>query len=180
VQRPSSIRYTYEDYLSIPEGTSGRHEIVDGALFVTSSPSFRHQQVLSNLMWILGGLVLEHHLGKVVPGPLTVHLRDELVLEPDLLFIRAERLDVIGADGRLHGPPDLVVEILSPSNRSYDRDLKRKHYLENGVHELWIVDADEHTVEVWRPAEPEPARDALVWSVGAHRFDLELAEVFRS
>ena len=49
-------------------------------------------------------------------------------------------------------PPDLVVEVLSPSNRSYDRNLKRRRYLELGVPELWIVDADERTIEVWRPS----------------------------
>jgi Uma2 family endonuclease len=180
--RPASIRYTYQDYCSTPEDPSRRYEIVDGELFVTAAPRARHQEVVANLVRVLSGPAWKHGLGKVLPGPLTVHLHDELVLEPDLLFIRTERLDIIGADGRVHGPPDLVVEILSPSNRSYDRNLKRKHYLEHGVAELWIVDADEHTVAVWRPGtdEPEVPDDTLVWRVGGRRFEIELAEVFRS
>jgi Uma2 family endonuclease len=57
----------------------------------------------------------------------------------------------------------------------------RYTYLENGVPELWIADTDEGTVEVCRPgaAEPEVARDALVWSVGEHRFEIGMTEIFR-
>jgi Uma2 family endonuclease len=181
VPRPAPLRYTYEDYLSTPEDGLRRYEIVDGELFVTAARRFRHQQIAMNVGRLLATLAIEHGLGEVVAGPVTVHLHDELVLEPDLLLIRAERLDVIGADGRVHGPPDLVVEILSPSNQAYDRNLKRKHYLENGVPEIWVVDADERTVEVWRPeaAQPEVARDVLVWRVGEHRFEIEMTEVFR-
>jgi len=182
VPRPSTIRYTWADYLSTPEDTSRRYEIVDGELFVTAAPRFRHQQVVSNLIELLRGFTRPLRLGEVVPGPITVHLHDELVVEPDLIFIRADRLGIVGPEGRVEGPPDLAVEILSPSNRSYDRNLKRKHYLENGIPELWILDADEHTVEVWKPGAKGPAvvHDVLEWRVSGHRFEISLEEVFRS
>jgi len=182
VQRPSTIRYTYADYLSVPEDTSRRYEIVDGELFVTAAPRFRHQRVTTNLVRLLGDLAEEHGLGEVVGGPITVHLHDELVVEPDVLFIRADRLGIVDPEGGVEGPPDLVVEVLSPSNRDYDRNLKRKHYLENGVAELWILDADERTVEVWRAgsAAAEQVRDVLLWRVAGHRFEISLADVFRS
>lgn len=179
--RPTAIRYTWTDYLSTPEDTSRRYEIVDGELFVTAAPRPRHQQVVANLLRVLAALAEAHDLGEVLPGPITVHLHDELVVEPDLVFIARERLGILDPDRGAEGPPDLVVEILSPSNRSYDRNLKRKHYLENGVAELWILDADEHTVDVWRPGEAEAAvvRDVLVWSVAGHRFEIATEEVFR-
>jgi Uma2 family endonuclease len=75
-----------------------------------------------------------------------------------------------------------VVEVLSPTTATYDRNLKRKRYLDEGVPELWIVDADEHTIAVWRAGsdEPEVVRDTLVWTVGDRRLQIALAEVFRS
>ena len=177
---PATIRYTYQDHQSIPEDHR-RHEIIDGALYVTPTPRLNHQFVARNLMGLLDAGAREHGLGMVV-GPITVHLHDELVLEPDLVFVRADRMDIADPEGDVHGPPDLVVEILSPaSTESYDRNLKRKRYLENGVAELWLVDIDERSVDIWRPGAdaPEVVTDVLEWSVDEHRFEIPLAEVFR-
>ena len=175
------IRYTYEDYLSIPEDPSHRHEIIDGDLYVTPTPRFRHQQVVMSIARIVANLCVEHGLGEVVGSPITVHLLDDRVMEPDVTFVRAGRLSIIGSDGQLHGPPDLVVEVLSPSSRDYDRSLKRKRYLASDVPELWIVDADEDAVEVWRPGLEEPERPVgtIEWRVGERTFEIPLAEVFR-
>ena len=79
-------------------------------------------------------------------------------------------------------PHDLVVEILSPSNRDDDRSLKRKRYLSGGVPELWIVDADENAIDVWRPGlvEPERPRGAVTWDAGERTFEVVLDDVFQS
>ena len=176
----STIRYTYQDYLGIPEDTSRRYEIVDGELFVTPTPRFRHQEVVTSLAHILRGLSDEHGLGKVVVGPITVRLHDELVLEPDVAFVSTDRLDIVDPEGIIDGAPDLVVEVLSPSNRTYDRNLKRKRYLDNGVSEVWIVDADERTIEVWRPGADRAVitGESLSWKVGDRRLDIQLMKVF--
>jgi len=178
----AQVRYTYQDYLTIPEDTSRRHEIVDGELFVTAAPRFRHQRVVRNVLRALDTLAVAHDLGEVVSGPVTVHLHDEGVVEPDVIFVQADRMGIVDPDGGVHGPPDLVVEVLSPTNRDYDRTLKRKLYMAHGVAELWIVDADEGTVEVWRPGarEPEEVRDVLAWRVGGHRFEIPIEELLRS
>lgn len=174
------VRYTYEDYLSIPEDISHRHEIIDGELYVAPSPRTRHQQVVVSIARILSSLALDHDLGEVFTGPLTVRLRDDRVTEPDVVFVRADRLEILDVQGA-QGPPDLVVEILSPSNRDYDRSLKRKRYMASGVPELWIVDADEDTVEVWRPRLEAPERPvgAIEWRVGERVFAISLADIFR-
>ncbi len=178
---PSQIRYTYEDWLSIPEDRSRLYEIVDGELFVSPPPRFRHQQVAMNLSRMLSNLTREHGLGEVVQGPVGVRLGADTVTEPDVLFIAADRLHIVDGKGIVVGPPDLVVEVLSPSNREYDRTLKRKHYLASGVRELWIVDADERTVEVWRPGEPARtiSSGSVEWRVGERSFEVALAEIFR-
>ncbi len=84
-------------------------------------------------------------------------------------------------EGAVHGAADLVVEVLSPSNRDYDRNVKRKQYMERGVAELWVADADQDTVEVWRPGAElaDVIHDTLGWEVAGHRFEISLEEVFR-
>jgi Uma2 family endonuclease len=175
------IRYTFEDYLSIPEDRAHRYEIIDGELFVTPTPVLRHQQVVMNLSRILSTLALEHGLGEIFSAPLTVRLRDDRVTGPDLAFVRADRLGILDPRKGILGAPDLIVEVLSPSNRDYDRTLKRKQYMASGVAELWIVDADEDTLEVWRPGmrKAEQARRVVSWRAGDRAFEIALADVFR-
>jgi Uma2 family endonuclease len=170
-------RYTYEDYLATPETSSERYEIIDGELFVTPAPRFRHQEVANNVGSLLGAIARKH--GGKVAGPVTVRLADDSVTEPDVVFIRGDRLGII-EDGRVHGVPDLVVEVLSPSNRNYDRTMKRERYMASEVPELWILDADAHTVEVWRPGatDPEMPHDVVKWQVGGRTFDIALADIF--
>jgi Uma2 family endonuclease len=69
-------------------------------------------------------------------------------VQPDLVFVAAERLDIV-TQRAIEGVPDLVVEVLSPSNWLDDRRTKFALYAEIGVREYWIVDPDERTVEVF-------------------------------
>jgi Uma2 family endonuclease len=69
-------------------------------------------------------------------------------MEPDLIFVRKNRLGVISERG-VEGPPDLLVEILSPSTAARDRGVKLERYRHFGVAEYWIVDPESRTVEVW-------------------------------
>ena len=179
MQRPSTTRYAYQDLLGMPESHE-RHEIIDGRLFVTPTPRFNHQLVATKLAILLQRHAERHALGDVV-GPMTVHLHDELVLEPDLVFISNDRMGIADPDGWVHGPPDLVVEILSPTTRRRDEGVKRERYLEWGVQELWTVDVDERSVDVWRAGAeaPERVQDALVWQVGGRTFEIPLQDVFR-
>ena len=164
MHRASTIRCTYTDLLSIPEDHQ-RHEIVDGELFVTPTPRVIHQYVAANLTVLLRSFADPLGLG-LTAGPITVRLEEELVLEPDLVFVRQDRMSIVDPEGHVHGPPDLVVEILSPSRKNYDRTLKRKRYLDSGVGEVWIIDIDERLVEVWRPESkaPEQVREVLLWN----------------
>lgn len=178
MERSQAIRYNYTDLLSLPESHE-RHEIIDGELFVTPTPRYNHQRVAANLVLVLGPLLADDDLGEIV-GPMTVHLHDELVLEPDLIFVRRDRMGIVDPEGWVHGPPDLVVEILSPSTADRDHTLKRKRYLESGVQELWLVDIDARAVTVWRSGVPKPQRveHVLRWRVGDQTLELPLERVF--
>jgi Uma2 family endonuclease len=181
MERSSAVRYTYQDLLSMPENEPGRHEVLDGNLYVTPGPRLNHQRVARDLGTMMHAIAREGGLGEVV-GPMTVHVHDEMVFQPDLIFIPADRMEIADPEGHVHGVPDLAIEILSPSTRSYDRSLKRKHYVSSGLPELWLVDIDARAVEVWRAGADEPVtvRDALTWQVGDRAIELPLEEVFQS
>lgn len=173
-------RWTYAEFARLPSEGSTRYEIIADELYVTPSPSPRHQRVVTDLVSLLNEFVRSHDLGHLFVSPLDVLFAEGDYVEPDLLFVRRDRAGIL-TDRGVEGAPDLVVEVLSPSSRDYDRDLKRKRYLENGVAEVWIADADERWIEVWRPGREEPIRpvEAVEWEVEGETFSLSLEEVFR-
>jgi Uma2 family endonuclease len=147
--RQARVRFTYNDYLLLPEDK--RYEILDGDLYVVAAPNIRHQSVSFNLEVALFQHIRDKGLGRVLHAPCDVVLSAENVVQPDILFIRKERLGIIG-EANLQGPPDIAVEILSEPSWRKDLEVKKKIYARFGVPEYWIVDPEAETVEV------------LVWS----------------
>jgi len=141
------IKYTYQDLLTTPDDRH-RYEIFEGELIVTPSPIPIHQIAVSNLHRILSTFVETHNLGKVLVAPLDVYFDEETVVEPDILFIRKERLSIID-EQKVNGSPDVVIEVLSPSTESRDRGFKFKRYAQEGVKEYWIADPDSKTIELY-------------------------------
>ena len=139
------IKFTYRDYLLLPEGD--RRELVDGDFYMVPSPSFRHQNISTNLGRALANYVLDNSLGIVLWAPMDVVFTDKDVVQPDIMFISNERRDII-TEANIAGAPDLVIEILSPSTADRDRELKLRLYARHGVREYWIVDPDEKTVQI--------------------------------
>ena len=138
-------RWTYADYCRIPADRN-RHEIVDGRHFVNPAPSPYHQFVSVLLCHQLVTLIMDHDRGFVLSAPLDVHLHPGTVVQPDLVVLRPRSRCIIG-DKKLTGVPDLLIEILSPSNVGYDRRTKRNRYERAGVREFWLVDPDAHLIE---------------------------------
>ncbi|MDP9358608.1 MAG: Uma2 family endonuclease [Chloroflexota bacterium] len=132
---------TYDDLCLMPND-GHRYEIIDGELLVSPTPSRNHQKVAARLHLLLGNLVEANGAGEVYFAPVDVRLTPHDVVQPDLLFIRADRLGIYQARGVVEGPPDLVVEILSPANRTVDQVRKAALYARAGVPEYWIVDPD--------------------------------------
>lgn len=119
------------------------------------APRTRHQKVGLHLKLALGQFVKTHHLGEVYDAPIDVILSDDVTetdlaapVQPDILFIDQERLDIV-QEKFIAGAPDLIVEILSPSNWLDDRRDKYTVYEAAGVREYWIVDPDDCSVEVF-------------------------------
>ena len=138
---------TYEEYLEEPE-TMLRYDIVDGEMIMSAAPNIHHQTTLGNLNEPVRRFVRQNQLGGVWFAPLDVVVQQEPLRtrQPDLLFISNARTAII-FEGRVHGGPDLVVEILSPSNSRAEIEAKLSDYAQVGVKECWLIAPDGRTVE---------------------------------
>ena len=146
-----SGRLTYDDWLAL-DHSGGLHEIVDGALVVTSWPSPRHQRVVGRLHVAIATYLETQPIGEVLVAPLGVVLSLFDVVEPDVLFVSASRASIV-TEQAVHGAPDLVVEVLSPTTSYRDLGEKLALYEKSGVLEFWAVDPDAQVVRVFRRRE---------------------------
>jgi Uma2 family endonuclease len=142
-------KLTYDTYLTLPE-IKQRYEVLDGELFyMTPSPTPEHQRIALNLSLKLAPFVREHRLGELFFAPLDVIItRDPLrTRQPDLLFVSNQRRGIIGLQ-QIEGGPDLIVEILSPSNTRADVEGKLQDYWTIEIRECWLVSPEARTVEI--------------------------------
>lgn len=146
MERTAKKLYTYKDYARLPEGAP--YQLIEGALVMTPAPTPYHQRISRDLEIRLYLFVSERGLGEVLYAPIDVYLSDTETYQPDILFIAEERLNIIG-EQKIEGPPDLVMEILSPSTGYYDLRKKAKTYARCGVREYWIVDPEEKSIEIY-------------------------------
>ncbi|MDF2629523.1 MAG: hypothetical protein K0R39_3354 [Symbiobacteriaceae bacterium] len=172
-------RFTYDDYKLLPEDK--RYEIIEGELLMTPAPNVRHQRVLMRLANKLYMSLETERLGAVLPAPTDVVLDHETVVQPDILFVSAARQELLRFDGAVHGAPDLVVEILSPSTASRDKVVKRKLYQKYGVREMWIVDPEAQTIEVCDfsgETGKHLAKESALTSALLPGFQMPLSDIF--
>jgi Uma2 family endonuclease len=142
-------RLTYEDFVRIPDDGK-RHEIIDGVHYVTPSPVLRHQELLGRLHLQIGKFIEEHpEVGQVFLSPLDTVFSPWDVVEPDLVFVAADQLEIL-TEPNIQGAPALVVEILSPSTRRRDLGIKRRLFDRGGVREYWLVDPKARDITVYR------------------------------
>jgi len=141
VPRFGGLRMTAEDFFQLPDDGHD-YELLDGVVIMTPSPSPRHQQVAGEILFQLQAFLKQNPVGKAFHET-DVYLgqprhQGDLVYRPEIVFYRADRL--AGLENRLIGPPDLVVEVISPPSRLYDTKTKRDDYEHCGVVEYWIID----------------------------------------
>ena len=100
--KQSNVRFNYHDYLQLPEDK--RYEILDGELYVVPAPNTRHQRISKRIQIALIRQIEENGLGEVFNAPCDVVFSEENVVQPDILFVRKERLGIIG-EANLPGRP---------------------------------------------------------------------------
>jgi Uma2 family endonuclease len=135
--------YTYNDYLEIDDNK--RYELVDGELYMMSSPSSVHQEIVGEVY----GQLREKLMGRVCTpfvSPMDVRLfyeedgSDDTIVQPDV-FVICDRSKI--GKNSINGAPDFVVEVLSPSNSAFELSLKQSKYELAGVREYWMIDPDQ-------------------------------------
>lgn len=140
---------TVADLEAMPDD-GNRYEVIEGELFVSCAPGLTHQQVSTNLVYLIRLYLENNPLGVVVATPGLI-LSELSGVIPDIVFFRHGRREEIVSGERLTGAPDLVIEILSPGaeNIRRDRIAKRQLYARYGVQEYWLVDLQEQAIEVY-------------------------------
>ena len=161
--RSDDASWDYARWEQLPDD-GNRYEVIDGVLYMSTSPSQFHQWIVKQLL-VLVGLPLEQAgQAYVYMAPIGVMMPGTDPVQPDFLLIRQDRADII-PDQRIRGVPDLIAEVLSPSNAHLDTDVKRKAYARAGVPEYWIVRPETRDVLVcWQPDENlgDYARSSLI------------------
>jgi Uma2 family endonuclease len=142
----TTTKLTYHDYMLLPDDGK-RYEIIEGDLCLTPAPVTRHQIIVGRLIHLLLSYLETHPVGTVLTAPCDVLLSDTDIVQPDVLYVRNNSKAHV-TEQNVQGPPDVVVEILSPRTAARDRDLKRKRYERFGVQEYWLVDPDHNTLEI--------------------------------
>ena len=152
---PRYRRFTVADYRALPDGAP-RYQLIRGSFVMAPAPNRFHQEIVSNLFYLLSSWIRKHDLGKLYVAPFDVHLTDIDVYQPDLAYFSTDRLRYL-TDAGADGPPDLVVEVLSPRTAEIDREVKREIYARTGVRELWLVDPDNQSMAVYHLREDATA-----------------------
>lgn len=148
----NSVRWTTADLDLFADDRQNRYEIIDGELFVTRAPHWKHQAICINVGTALKIWSDESGLGEAVIAP-GIIFSDANNVIPDVVWASKERLELLLDEaGHLTGAPELVVEVLSLGDKDEkrDREAKLKLYSVQGVQEYWIFERRESKVEVYR------------------------------
>jgi Uma2 family endonuclease len=132
------------EFFALPESNTP-NELIDGELIIAPSPVPKHQSISAETYVVLRELIPN---GRVYYAPIDVYLDEGNVVQPDILWVAADGQCQI-TDKRLVGPPDLIVEILSPGTTRRDRREKYELYERFGVREYWIIEPEEAYIEVY-------------------------------
>ena len=139
-------RFGYTDLENMPDD-GRRYEIYGGELVVVPSPLVRHQVLVGAIFRILDAYARSRG-GTALVAPLDIVFDELDVVQPDVLFFRAERAHLLQPDAVTRHAPDIVVEVLSPSTAATDRGRKMRTFARYGVPEYWIVDPIARRIEV--------------------------------
>ncbi len=145
---------TYDDYVALTPPDSGNYELHNGKIIYMASPTPRHQDVAMNLSARMFLHASNKDLGKVYQAPLDIKFDEINTFQPDIIFISKKHLSIVGKK-KIEGTPDLVVEILSESNKPKEMSYKKYIYESYLVKEYWLVNLEKLTVTVYHNTDGE-------------------------
>ncbi|HZU02067.1 MAG TPA: Uma2 family endonuclease [Ktedonobacteraceae bacterium] len=150
----ATLPWTSQDLEMLPDNGK-RYEIIDGELYVSTRPHYYHQRACGLVFKLLDNWSEQTEAGEANLAPGLIFAEDDDVAS-DVIWTSRERLaTALQPDGKLHAPPELVVEVLSPgvTNERRDRQFKLRLYSRRGVLEYWIVSWQERRLEIYRREE---------------------------
>lgn len=174
---------TAEELERLPDDPVNRFELVEGRLVRMSPVSFDHGRIVVRLLFLLQRHLNDTPVGVVVADVgFKLATNPDTVRGPDIAFLRNDRLPSRGARGFLKEPPDAVFEVLSPGDRPSEIRRKTTEYLEKGVSMVVVVDPEQSTVTLSRPAAPpttlRTGNDLLDLSDVIPGFQCDVREIF--
>ena len=156
-----SKHWKYDDLFELPDDGRTRYEIIDGHLYELPVPWTAHALTISELLFLFMPAVSALG-GTLLTGPLDVFFPGADPVEPDIIVLSPDRLNLV-SDRGIECAPDLLVEVLCHVGPEHDRVTKRALYALGGVPEFWLVSPEAATIEV------------LVLAGGAYRTHLRAA-----
>jgi len=177
-------RLTLEEFNRLPSnGDFEHHELLEGELIVVRGvPRIPHQEVCSRIHALLIRQVQEPGHGLVFSNPTGIVLGRDTVVKPDALVALRENYGIL-EDDCIYGPPDLVVEVLSPGTARHDLVAKRAVYERYGIREYWVVDLKTRTLlqlvlDGGRYRETRHAADAVFRAAFRAEVEVRVADIW--
>jgi Uma2 family endonuclease len=179
--REAAVLLTAEEFDNFPFDETKRYELDEGKLIVTDKPAYDHNRVLLDLTYSLARFLDHTPIGEVLIsenvyaiGPLTRR-------SPDVAVILGDRYSELENATVIKIIPEIAAEVISPDEDVLMLHRKLKQYFAAGVNEVWLVDPESQTVEIWtgpKLPEQELAGDAAITSPLLPGFSLPLSELF--
>lgn len=171
---------TADELLAMPDDGAHRYELVRGELITMSPSSATHSNIAGRIAAFLGSYILKHKLGQpyTAEGGFLIAKNPDTVFAPDYGFVRADR--VVNIDKFFPGPPDLAVEVISPSDTFNEVDEKVREYLSAGTRMVMVINPRNQTATVHTPTSTTRLNinDTLSGGDVVPGWSLPLAELF--
>jgi len=143
---PPRERFTYREFCS--RAREQKADLIQGEIIMASPATVQHEDTVNFLLSILRMFVKKRALGLVVGSRVAMKLSEHDAPEPDLMFVRKDRLHLL-QNTEIVGPADLAVEVILSGNRRLDSVEKKELYAAFGVPEYWLIDPYRQEAYFW-------------------------------
>jgi Uma2 family endonuclease len=187
IKFPKPKLLTYNDYARLTPPESGHYELLNGKIVEKISNTIQHQDVCGNIFAEIKFFLKQNKIGKVYIAPLDVTFTENDTFQPDVLFVRQERIEALEAtEKRIVGAPDFVVEVKSKGNTPKEMSYKRFVYESETVLEYWFVNLDDVTLTQYENIDNELrikniyTLNDTVESIVIKGFSISVSEMFET
>jgi Uma2 family endonuclease len=152
VNGPPQGQWTYADWEKLPDD-GNVYEVIDGVLYMSTSPSLFHNWIIRRLDYLVGPPAEEQGLAFAFVDRVGVIMPGCEPVQPDFVLVLKEHASIL-RNRRIHGVPDLIVEVLSPGSADYDEEVKRDAYATAGVPEYGVIDPAQRSLRLYHMEKP--------------------------